>query len=133
MSGPLATSAGKRWSIPPHLFEVNEKPRFPTSQRSNPIYLYYPYREIDEVHIALPAGMEMESLPSDDLVKTDFAVYKTAQKMESPASVFSRRDLAVAAMAFTAAEYKDVKDFYDKVKTGDDEPALLKASAHASN
>ena len=77
--------------------------------------------------------MEMESLPSDDMVKKDFAVYRTTQKMESPATVFSRRDLAMGGMAFTAVEYKDVKDFYDKVKTGDDQPALLKAPARASN
>ena len=133
VSGPLATSAGKRWSIPPHLFEVNERPRFPTSQRTNPVYLFYPYREIDEVHIALPAGMDVESLPPDDLVKMEFGLYKTTQKMESPTTVFSRRDMAMAGMAFTAAEYKDVKDFYDKVKAGDDQPALLKAPARASN
>ena len=28
VSGPLATSAGKRWSIPPHLFEVNENKHY---------------------------------------------------------------------------------------------------------
>jgi hypothetical protein len=27
--------------------------------------------------------------------------------------------------------YKDIKTFYDKTKTGDDQPVLLKVSAHA--
>lgn len=131
VSGPLATSAGKRWQLPPHLFEVNEKPKLPSAQRVNPVYLYYPYREIDEVHITLPPNMEAESLPPDDNVKLDFALYKTTQKLEAPGIVFSRRDMVMGGMAFPVTEYKVVKDFYDKVKTGDDQPALLKASTHA--
>src|SRR5258706_5805008 len=131
VSGPLATSAGKRWQVPPHLFEVNEKPKFSSAERLNPVYLYYPYREIDEVHITLPANMESESLPPDDDVKVDFALYKTIQKLESPATVFSRRDFIMGGMAFPVANYKNVKTFYDKTKTGDDPPVLLKGSAHA--
>jgi len=131
VSGPLASSAGKRWQLPPHLFEVNEKPKFPSTERVNPVYLYYPYREIDEVHIVLPPNMESESLPPDDDVKLDFALYKTTQKMESPGTVFSRRDLVMGGMAFPVANYKEIKTFYDKAKTGDDQPVLLKVSAHA--
>jgi Domain of Unknown Function with PDB structure (DUF3857)/Transglutaminase-like superfamily len=131
VSGNLATSAGKRWLMLPHLFEINEKPKFPSAQRANGVYLYYPYREIDEVHITLPSGVDVESLPPDDTVKTDFAIYTTQQKMETPVTVFSRRDLAVAGMAFPNSVYKEVKDFYDKVKAGDDQPALLKATPHA--
>lgn len=131
VSGPLATSAGKRWMVPPHLFEVNQKAKFPSAQRVNALYLYYPYREIDEVHIILPTGMEVESLPVDDTVKLDYALYKTTQKMEVPGTVFSRRDLAMNGMAFPVTRYKEVKDFYDKVKTCDDQPMLLKGSPHA--
>jgi hypothetical protein len=131
ISGPLATSAGKRWIVPPHMFEINEKPKFPSAQRVNAVYLYYPYREIDEVHITLPPNLEVESLPPDDNVKLDYALYKTTQKIESPGKLFSRRDMVMGGMAFPVTAYKEVKDFYDKVKTGDDQPALLKAAAHA--
>jgi hypothetical protein len=131
VSGPLATSAGKRWQLPTHLFEINEKPKFPSAQRVNPVYLYYSYREIDEVHIVLPPNMESESLPPDDNVKLDFALYKTTQKLESPTTIFSRRDFVMGGMAFPVNNYKDIKEFYDKTKAGDDQPALLKVSAHA--
>jgi len=131
VSGPLATSAGKRWLLPAHFFQVNEVAKFPSTQRTNPIYFYYPYREIDEVRIALPATMEMESLPQDDNIKRDYAIYKTTNKMESPNVIFSRRDLMMGGMAFPATEYAGVKEFYDKVKTGDDQPAMVKASTHA--
>jgi len=58
-------------------------------------------------------------------------MYKTTQKMETPNTVFSRRDMVMGGMAFPANVYKDVKGFYDKVKTGDDQPLLLKGSPHA--
>jgi membrane-bound lytic murein transglycosylase D len=64
-------------------------------------------------------------------VKADFALYKTTQKLETPTTVFSRRDFAMGGMAFPVTSYKDIKTFYDKTKTGDDQPALLKVSAHA--
>ena len=133
VSGPLATSAGKRWMVPIHFFQVNEKPKFPSAKRENPVYLAYPYREIDEVHIALPPGAEMEDLPHDDVVKLDFAIYKTTQKMESPRAIFSRRDMAINGMMFPVTEYKGLKEFYDKMKAGDDQPALLKVPAHAQS
>src|SRR5258706_6037920 len=107
VSGPLATSAGKRWQVPPHLFEVNEKPKFSSAERLNPVYLYYPYREIHEVHITLPANMESESLPPDDDVKVDFAPYKTIQKLESPATVFSPRGFSICGIAVPAGTYPD--------------------------
>ena len=132
VSGSLATSAGKRWLLPPHVFEINDKSKFPSAMRTNAVYFYYPYREIDEVHITLPSGIEVESLPPDDKVKTDFAVYTTAQKIEAPGTVFSRRDLIMGGMAFPVDVFKEVKDFYDKVKVGDDQPALLKATTHAA-
>jgi hypothetical protein len=132
VSGPLATSAGKRWQLPPHIFEINETAKFPSSKRVNPVYLYYPYREIDEVHITLPAGMEPESLPPDETVKTEFAVYKTIQKMETPTTIFSRRDLVMGGMTFAVGRYTDVKGFYDKTKSGDDQTILLKAGTHVA-
>ena len=133
VSGSLATSAGKRWLLPAHVFQVNEKTKFPSAERVNAVYFYYPYREIDEVHVTLPTGAEVESLPADDDVKTDFAVYSTKQKVETPGTVFSRRDLIMGGMAFPNKVYKEVKDFYDKVKVGDDQPALLKAPTHAAS
>ena len=132
VSGPLATSAGKRWQLQPHLFEVNEKAKFPASKRVNPVYLFYPYRELDEVHITLPAGMEAESLPPDDNVQLDFAIYKTTQKLDSPTTLVSRRDLVMGGMLFPVANYNEVKAFYDKAKAGDDQPVLLKVSVHAA-
>ena len=131
VSMPLAVNSGKRWLVPVHVFQVNEKPRFAASTRINPVYFYYLFTEMDEVHLALPAGMEVESMPADDKVMTDFSAYVTSQKPDGTSGLVSRRNLIVGGLAFPAANYGEVKTFFDKVKTGDDQPLLVKGAVHA--
>jgi len=132
VSSPLATSAGKHWVVPVHVFQVNQKPLFASAQRVNPIYFDYPSQEVDQIHITLPPGMDVESLPPDDKVHLDYALYETQQKRQPSGEIVSVRNLIMGGMAFPVAQYKELKGFYDKVKTGDDQPVILKASAHAA-
>jgi hypothetical protein len=100
VSSPLAVSAGKRWMIPPHLFQVNEKPMFSAADRVNAVYFYYPWTEIDEIHISLPPNTDVESLPPDDEIRLAYALYKVQQKQQPPGTIFSRRDLAMGGNVF---------------------------------
>ena len=109
---------------------MNKNAVFAASNRVNPIYFGYPTREVDEVHITLPSGLEVESLPANDLVRLDYAIYQTTQKQDAN-TIISRRDIVMGGMAFPVTLYKELKSFYDKVKTGDDQQALLRGSAHA--
>jgi hypothetical protein len=128
ISCPFAVAAGKRLMLQQHLFQVNEKPRFPATQRTNPLYFHLPWQEADEVHITIPAGMEIESFAPDDTIKLDYALYKVQQKREAPDKIFSRRDLIMGQGLFTPNEYKEIKGFFDKVKADDDQPALVRLS-----
>jgi hypothetical protein len=131
ISGPLAVAAGKRWMFTSQLFEVNDKPLFTASERVNPVYMEYPYWQIDEVHIALPANATVESLPPPDKNQLDFAIYRTEQKGEGESGILSIRDLAVNGLMIQTSEYKIFKDFYDKVKAGDEQQVLLKVASNA--
>lgn len=111
-----------------HVFQTNEKPRFPSTDRKNPIYFHVPWQEADEVYITIPAGMDVESLAPDDVVKLDYALYKVQQKQEAPGKIFSRRDFIMGQGIFTPQEYKEIKGFFDKVKADDDQPALVRLS-----
>ena len=131
ISCPLAVGAGKRWIIPVHLFQVNEKPRFSSSERVNSVYFDYLSREVDEIHVTLPPELEVESLPPNDNVRLDYALYTTVQKQEAGNGVMTRRDLAMGGLAFPKTVYQELKGFFDKVKAGDDQPVVAKAAAHA--
>lgn len=132
VSGPLAISAGKRWIVPVHIFEVNEKPMFPAAQRINTVYFSYPWTMIDEVHLTLPPNAAVESLPPDDDLRLDYALFRTQQKEEKPGTIFSRRDMAMGGIAFSLDRYKELKAFFDKVKAADDQQVIIKAVAHAT-
>jgi hypothetical protein len=132
VSFPFAVAAGKRLMIMQHVFQVNEKPRFPSADRKNAVYFHVPWQEADEVHITIPAGMEVESLAPDDMVKLDYALYKVQQKKEAPDTIFSRRDFIMGNGVFTPQEYKEIKGFFDKVKSDDDQPALVRLSQSAA-
>jgi hypothetical protein len=131
ISCPIAIGAGKRWIIPVHLFQVNEKPQFSASQRVNSIYFEYLSREIDEVHIKIPEELEVESLPANEEARLEYALYRTVQKKEPGNTVVGTRDLAMGGMLFPPDRYKEIKNFFDKVKAGDDQPVVAKAAAHA--
>jgi len=131
ISAPMAVGAGKRLLVPVHIFQINNKPVFSASERVNPIYFWYLTREIDEVHITLPASLEAENLPANDTVKLDYAYYATVQKQENANTVMARRDLVMGGMAFPVTEYKNLKSFYDKVKAADDQQMIARGSAHA--
>ena len=129
---PIMINAGKRALLPLHPFQFNSRPRFSAAQRVNAVYFYYPSREIDEVHLTLPSGVQVESLPANDSQKLSYAAYITEDKPEGPNGIFARRDLTMAGMAFPPAVYQEVKTFYDKVKAGDDQEAILKAVPRAA-
>jgi Domain of Unknown Function with PDB structure (DUF3857)/Transglutaminase-like superfamily len=128
VSFPFAVAAGKRLMLQQHLFQLNEKPRFPSNDRKNAVYFHVPWQEADEVHITIPAGMEVESLAPDDNIKLDYALYKVQQKRETPDTIFSRRDFVMGKALFTPQDYKEIKGFFDKVKGDDDQPALVRLS-----
>jgi hypothetical protein len=132
VSCPFAVATGKRLMVQQQFFQVNEKPRFPAAERKHPVYFHLPWQEADEVHITIPAGMEVESLAPDDTIKLQYAVYKVQHKQEAPNQIFTRRDLVMAVGLFAPDEYKDVKGFFDKVKADDDQPALLRLSQNVA-
>ena len=77
--------------------------------------------------------MIVDSLAPDDTVKIPYAVYGVQQKQEAPGQIFSRRDLIMAQGIFTANEYKQIKDFFDKVKADDDQTALVRPGSNVAS
>jgi hypothetical protein len=132
VSFPFAVVSGKRLLLQQHLFQVSGHNRFSATQRINPVYFHYPWQEADEVHITIPAGMDVESLAPDDKLQTDYAVYQVKQKQEAPDKLFSRRDFIMTGMAIPADQYTQMKGFFDKVKADDDQPALLKVGSNVA-
>jgi hypothetical protein len=131
VSTPAASSAGHRYLLPLDIIQLNSSPRFTHAERTWPITFNYPYRTTDHLHLVLPPGMEVESIPAAVSEKLEYAVYN--MKLASKGNEIEvLRDVAMAGSAFQTDRYVELKTFYDKVKAGDSLQAVLKGAANAS-
>jgi len=128
----VVSSTGKRLVIPSDVFnELGQYP-FTSAERSQPIYLPYPYWTLDKIQITLPAGAQVESLPQTQPVQTPFSTF-SFQRISSGASISLRREFAIAGIAFQLTDYPVLKGFYEKVKTADEEQIVLHGVSTAGN
>lgn len=132
ISSPMLMSAGKRVLLPANIFEYDRPAMFTHNDRVHPVYFEYPSAIVDDVKITLPAGLQVESLPGNESVKLDYALYK-ADRSQDKNVITSTRNLLIGAFAIGPTEYTTIKGFYDKVKEYDDQQVLLKRVANAPN
>ena len=132
VTSPMLNSAGKRALLPTNVFEYERPARFSHSERKNAVYFEYPSAVMDDVKITLPDDIQVESLPANEAIKLNYALYQANRKQESNVLTL-KRDLAIAAFVVPAGEYKTIKDFYDKVKQYDDQQILLKRASNAAH
>jgi hypothetical protein len=128
---PALTNAGKRVLLPLDVLQFGRKPVFTHAERQHSIIYRYPSREVDELHIALPANLAVESLPANQSVDLPYAMYR-ATRGRSGNEIVVGRDFAVAILFVQLDKYKEVKEFYDKVKEGDDQQAVLRGAVNAT-
>ncbi len=80
--------------------------------------------------ITVPASMSVETLPQSEEVKLNYALCGT-QRSQKGQQILSQRDFVLADMAIPVSEYKQLKAFYDKIKSVDEEQAILRGNASA--
>jgi Domain of Unknown Function with PDB structure (DUF3857)/Transglutaminase-like superfamily len=130
---PLAVAAGKRLLLTQHVFQVNSYTKFVEAPRQYPVYFDYPWHEVDETHLSLPPNMEIENLAPDSSARLAYAMYKTQHKQEGPGKVFCRRELVMASEGIPAADYNDVKTFFNQVKAADDQAAIVRKTENVAD
>ncbi len=125
VKGAIGSSTGKRLLIPGNLFEVNSKPSFPHEKREIPVYFDYPFDHQDAVRVSFPSSLTVESLPANDQVQFQkFAVY-TMKTTSAPASVTVYRNYSLGEILYFAKEYPELRNFYSKMETKDQESIVL--------
>jgi transglutaminase-like putative cysteine protease len=125
VSGSLGTATGKRILLPLSIFASGNRDPFASSHREEPIDLHYPYVEKDEVTLHLPAGFQVESVPTDARVDLpQNAVYLSKAKADGQ-TVSYQRNLIMANILYNASEYDKLKGFFDDVSNKDRAQAVL--------
>jgi len=129
VKGAVGSSTGKRLLVPADLFVVNEKPRFSEPKRETAIDLHYARYDQDAVRFKLPDGIAVESAPETESGKMENLAVFELKSVKTANSVTSFRNLSVADAIFLAKEYDDLKGFYGKLETKDQETIVLTHAA----
>ena len=125
VKGAIGSSTGKRLLIP-ELFEANTKPAFVHEKREVAVAFHYASSTRDAIRINLPPGFQIESAPTSNQIPFGkFGLYSLKTE-RSPTSITLRRDLLLGEIIFLPKEYSDLRGFYSKFETQDQEPVVLK-------
>ncbi|HXB62503.1 MAG TPA: hypothetical protein VNU94_06600 [Acidobacteriaceae bacterium] len=123
--GPLATVTAKRLILPGEFFEASSKALFSAPTRTTSIYFHYALRTVDAVRIKFPPELQVESVPMyDTFMMQNEAAYRDSSQVQDNA-VLIRRTYDLGTFIFSPKEYGDVKAFYDKMSTDDQQPLIL--------
>ena len=123
-----AAAAGHHVIIPTGLFSAREKHLFDHVERVHPIYVEYPYSESDDINIQIPAGWQVSSLPPG-WNDTGKVVAYTLKAENDKGKLHLTRTLAVDFILMQVKYYTPLRDYFQQIKTADDQQIVLDPGA----
>jgi Domain of Unknown Function with PDB structure (DUF3857) len=117
----LGTAVGGRMRVPASLFQAPQTAAFHAEQRLYPVYFNYPYKEIDDVKLHVPAEYKIESVPPADTAKQaepGMLTYEISATQQGGA-VELKRVFILDGSVFPVDSYPALRKFFNTVKTDD--------------
>ena len=129
VSGSFSEQSDGRLVLPRSFFEAQEKNPFPAdSLRELPVDMRYPAQEQEQITYVLPNGFALAGTPEDARLKwEDNAAFELRTKIEGN-SITGARILARGFTFLDAKDYDQLRDFYQKVATADQQTLVLSAT-----
>jgi hypothetical protein len=128
VSGNMGTQTGKRLFLPGSFFEASGKTMFSAEKRESPVDLHYPYIEKDLVNLKLPAGLTVQSVPSDAQVPFPKNAAYQVKYSSADNTLHEERVEALANPLYLPAEYPQLLGFFQKVDAQDQQQMVLARS-----
>jgi Domain of Unknown Function with PDB structure (DUF3857)/Transglutaminase-like superfamily len=128
VNGTLGSFTGKRILLPGDVFESTSRDTFPNEKREIPVYFSYPHMMQDAVRVKFPASLNVESLPTSEKIPfQNFAIYSMTTS-STPTSVTVQRNYSLSEIIYMTKEYPELRSFYSKMETKDQESVVLTTS-----
>jgi transglutaminase-like putative cysteine protease len=126
IEGHMGTATGKRFFLPGLFFESRgNHPFVGQEERTSPIDVQYPRMSVDNVTYHLPPGFAIESAPQTaDLSWPNSAMLRIRSTAKEN-TIEVARAFANNYTVLEAKEYKDLRDFYLKVASADQQQIVL--------
>jgi hypothetical protein len=119
-----ASNAGRRILLPLGLFGGGEKHMFEHADRVNNVYFHSPFRTEDDVNITLPLNWSVSSVPQG-IDQDGKAVAYGIKGTASAGALHIARKLRVDVVQVDVNNYGTLRQFFQIVRTGDEQQAVL--------
>jgi len=128
----LASNSARRMLMPLEIFQPSQMNSFAAEKRVNAVYLYYPYEEIDDIKLRVPAGYKAETLPPERKVDLGAVTYDISAVAQDR-GVEVKRHLVMKGIIFSKDDYPALRRFFGSVKTNDNAQMVLQNAQSAQN
>lgn len=128
----FASAAMQRMLMPLDVFQATNAGAFSSQSRVNAVYFPYPYEEIDDVKMHLPAGYKVDSLPMEKKLDLGAVLYEISATPQGD-SVEVKRQLTMKGVLFTKDQYLTLRSFFGAVRTNDNAQMVLANAQSARN
>jgi hypothetical protein len=126
VQGAIGSATSKRLILPGLFFETrSEHPFVDQEKRLEPVDMHYSSQTSDQVVYHLPAGLTVESAPPLTKVPWEGHADLVIQSKTEAGRVTVARLFRRAFTFVKAEEYKDLRDFYQKVAAADQQQLVL--------
>jgi hypothetical protein len=119
-----ATITGQRALLPVGLFGAREKRTFQHATRLHPVYFNFMHQSADDVTVELPANWQLSSAPQPRKDNRNVVVYSMSAEGENGV-LHLKRELNVNTVMVRVKSHGSLMDFYESVRTGDEEQVIL--------
>jgi hypothetical protein len=134
LSGVLGSPTGKRLILPGLFFESHDSHPFADEgPREVPVDLHYATMEQDEVTYRLPAGMKLESLPTDPGVEWAGGVKLAIRAAQADGSVTVKRSFERSAAMLDVSLYNALRFVYQRMARADQQQIVLSREGDVSS
>src|SRR5215831_7792525 len=103
-----ATVTGKRILMPSSLFLAESKHAFLHAERKYPVYFPYAFTEHDRINITIPSGYKVESIPTQQDLKLDYASYRNLAQHDGKQLFVTQRILLFNGIYFDRGKYPEL-------------------------
>jgi hypothetical protein len=124
--------AGSRYLLPTSIFEHEVSP-LRHEGRKYPVYFLYPYQVLDAVGLTLPPEFKIEAVPDKKHEESELGYFDINWEKRNDQMIVMRRGFAVHGILYPLEVYPQLRDFYSKVGSGDEENVVLRANQVAGN
>jgi hypothetical protein len=129
VSGNMGTSTGKRVFVPGVFFESRAKHPFVAQERESAVTMEYAESIQDEVTYHVPETFAVESAPNDtEIPWVGHAVFKLKTTVDKN-NLTTVRNYIRGFVILEPKEYPQLREFYQKMATADQQQLVLTAAS----